>query len=84
MSDMVMTDPITGRTFRRGYRRVTVEYKGLREEIEAPGWWPDDGKDDDGILVGDDNRPFDDALAVMKRRLGEIEDTPARVSGAAE
>jgi len=60
-----MTHPETGAMLRRRNRMETVIYQGQSLTVEVEGWLPDD--DGDGILVGADSKPLDDALAEMRK-----------------
>lgn len=84
MSDQVKIDPVTGRAYRRGLRRVNVEYMGLTKEIESPGWWPDDGENGEGILVGSDMDAWDAALEELKYRVSGRRSDESAPSPAAE
>ncbi len=57
--------PQTGAILRRRKRMETVFYQGQSRTIEVEGWFPDG--DGDGILVGADSKPLDDALAEMRK-----------------
>lgn len=71
-SQETRTHPVTGATMRRGVRKLTLEYRGLSEEVDMPGWYADDDDDDsDSIHNGKDMRVSDAALKRMKERLGE-------------
>jgi hypothetical protein len=59
-----MIHPETGAILRRRKRMETVTYQGQSRTVEVEGWFPDDGGD--GLLVGADSKPLDDALAEMK------------------
>ena len=63
MSETII-HPETGAILRRRKRMETVTYQGQSRTVEVEGWFPDDGGD--GILVGADSKPLDDALAEMK------------------
>jgi hypothetical protein len=56
--------PKTGAILRRRKRTETITYQGQSRTVEVEGWFPDG--DGDGILVGADSKPLDDALAEMK------------------
>lgn len=62
--------PVTGATLRRGVRKQTLEYKGLSEDVDMPGWYADDD-DSDSVHTGKDMRVSDAALKRMKEQLGE-------------
>lgn len=64
MSD-TMIHPETGAILRRRKRMETVKYQGQSRTVEVEGWFPAD--DGDGILVGADHKPLDDALAEMRK-----------------
>jgi hypothetical protein len=59
-----MIHPETGAILRRRKRTETITYQGQSRTVEVEGWFPDD--DGDGVLVGADSKPLDDALAEMK------------------
>jgi hypothetical protein len=59
-----MIHPETGAILRRRKRIETVTYQGQSRTVEVEGWFPAD--DGDGIFVGADSKPLDDALAEMK------------------
>jgi HTH-type transcriptional regulator/antitoxin MqsA len=64
-----MIHPVTGQKLVRGSRRHTVRYKGLEREVVEQGWFPEDGGDGDGVLVGDDMEPGDRALAEIRAEI---------------
>jgi HTH-type transcriptional regulator / antitoxin MqsA len=59
--------PITGETLRRGVRPLPVTYKGETIIVDTPGYYPEG--EGDGILVGDDMAPGDEALRILKERV---------------
>ena len=59
-----MIHPETGALLRRRKRREVVAYMDLTRVVEVTGWFPED--DGDGVLLGADAAPFDQALAEMK------------------
>jgi len=61
---MTTTHPETGALLTRGVRKKVVEYMGLKKEIDATGFWPDD--DSDGIITGDEHEPFEVAYQELK------------------
>ncbi len=64
MSDTII-HPETGAILRRRKRMETVTHQGQSRTVEVTGWFPDG--DGDGILVGADMKPLDDALAEMRK-----------------
>jgi HTH-type transcriptional regulator/antitoxin MqsA len=60
-----MIHPETGAILRRRKRIETVTYQDQSRTVEVEGWFPDD--DGDGVLVGADSKPLDDALAEMRK-----------------
>lgn len=71
-SEETRTHPVTGATMRRDVRNLTLEYRGLSEEVDMPGWYADDDVDgSDGVHTGKDMRVSDAALKRMKEQLGE-------------
>lgn len=60
--------PITGETLYRDVRPIEYTYKGESITVDQPGWYPKDGRDDDGILSQEDSRATDYALHILKAR----------------
>jgi HTH-type transcriptional regulator/antitoxin MqsA len=56
--------PETGALLSRRRKKDIVEYRGLKKEIEAEAYWPDD--DGDGVLVGDDHEPYERAYKELE------------------
>lgn len=65
----MMTSPETGKPLVRGVRALTIAYKGESVVVECPGYYPADGSEDDGVLVGGDMEPADQALRQLKDKL---------------
>lgn len=65
----VMTSPETGRPLVRGVRALTITYKGESTVVDCPGYYPADGREEDGVLVGDDMEPADQALQLLKEKV---------------
>lgn len=61
-----LTSPETGVTLTRGVRPFTVRYKGHERTIQLAGYYPEGDDNDDGVLVGDDMKPADEALRELK------------------
>lgn len=59
--------PVTGEVLRRGVRPLAVSYKGETIVVDTPGYYPDG--DGDGVLIGDDMAPADEALRLLKERV---------------
>jgi HTH-type transcriptional regulator/antitoxin MqsA len=57
----------TGETLRRGVRPLAVTYKGETIVVDTPGYYPEG--DGDGLLIGDDMAPADEALRILKERV---------------
>lgn len=56
-SEETRTHPVTGATLRLGVRKLTLEYRGLSEEVDMPGWYADDDDDSsDSVHTGKDMR----------------------------
>lgn len=71
--------PETGAPLRRGVRRVTLTFREEREEIDLPGWYPEeDPGADQGIHDPRDMLVSDRALTRMKARAFGLL-TPAEV-----
>jgi len=64
-----MTSPETGKVLRRGVRPFEVRYKGQSITVDMPGYYPTDGSDDDGVLVGEDMAAASQALRDLKQLL---------------
>ena len=47
-----------------------LRYRGLERTVETPGWWPEDSSD--GIIVGPDGKPGDQALREMKAEAASL------------
>ena len=72
-----------GTVLRRCVRPFTFTYKGQTATVDVMGYYPDG--EGEGILIGDDMAPIDEALRRIKIRLGEIEpdkDAPSRPAAA--
>jgi len=54
----------TGEVLRRGVRPFVVSYGGQSITVDLPGYYPDG--EGDGVLVGDDMLPVDEALKKLK------------------
>lgn len=65
----MMMSPETGRPLVRGIRALTVTYKGESLVVECPGYYPADGGEEDGVLIGDDMEPADQALQRLKDKM---------------
>lgn len=61
-----MIHPETGEVLRRRRRVESVEYRGLTKRVKVWGWFP--AGDGDGVLVGADSAPLDEALAALKAK----------------
>jgi hypothetical protein len=70
--------PETGKPLRLGVRRETVRFCSLSQQVEVPGWHPDD--DGDGVHSGADLAESDRVY----RELRAICEAGARGSQAAE
>lgn len=68
-----MTDvrihPVTGKPLSRQVRVQTVSFGSLSEEIEIPGWYPDD--DSDSIHSGADLSEKEEAFQRLRKLYGE-------------
>ena len=80
-----MIHPETGALLSRRRRMETVSYMGYSKNVMVEGYLPED--DGDGILVGDDHKPFDAALRELKeqfaaetKRLAKTVRTSARLT----
>ena len=71
-----MPSPETGELMRRGVRPFTFTYKGETVTVDAPGYYPEG--DGDGVLVGEDMRPIDEALRALKMKIDGVP-SPATV-----
>lgn len=58
--------PVTGKLLRRDVRRRTVAYRHLSEEVDVPGWYPDD--DSDAVHSGTDLAGEEDVFQRLKRQ----------------
>jgi HTH-type transcriptional regulator / antitoxin MqsA len=59
-----MISPETGEVLRRGVRPFVVSYGSQSITVDLPGYYPDG--EGDGVLVGDDMLPADEALRKLK------------------
>ncbi|WP_114394545.1 type II toxin-antitoxin system MqsA family antitoxin [Oleisolibacter albus] len=59
-----------GRVLRRGVRPQVVHYRGMSMTVNLPGYYPDD--DSEGVHIGDDMAPLDDALRQLKEQAGDL------------
>lgn len=68
-TDTTRLHPETGATLVRGVRAVTLTYRGQREVVDLPGWYPpDDPTADHGIHDAKDMQVSDRAINAMKAR----------------
>jgi len=72
-----MISPETGEKLLRGVRPFTVEYKGHSITVDQPGYY-NPARDDDGVFVGKDMEPSDQALRLLKERVDGLP-TPATI-----
>jgi HTH-type transcriptional regulator / antitoxin MqsA len=56
--------PITGKPMVRGFRPLTITYKGRSETVSMPGWYDDDAEG--GIHTGDDMKVSDAVLLKLR------------------
>lgn len=68
MLEQTIIHPITGETLYRDIRPVELTYKGESITVNQPGWYPQNGRDDDGILSQEDMAATDYALDILKAR----------------
>lgn len=61
--------PETGKVLTRQVRRQVVRFGALRDEVEVPGWYPEDGSD--SIHTGADLAEKDAAVARLKAAYGQ-------------
>lgn len=76
----VMTSPETGKPLVRSIRALTITYKGESTVVDCPGYYPADGGEEDGVLVGDDMEPADQALQLLKEKVDGPPATAQQVS----
>ena len=67
-----MISPETGALLRRGVRPFTFTYKGETVTVEAPGYYPECNGGEDGVFVGRDMEPIDEALRALKMKLDGV------------
>lgn len=67
-----MSDLATGGQLVRGVRDTIVKYKGLSLLVAVPGYYPADGREGEGVLVGDDMAPIENALRQLKEQADGI------------
>ena len=65
-----MIAPETGALLSRGVRPFIVTYKGESVTVDLPGYYPEG--EGDGVVVGDDMRPVDEALRALKEKLDGV------------
>ncbi|HRJ69501.1 MAG TPA: type II toxin-antitoxin system MqsA family antitoxin [Beijerinckiaceae bacterium] len=65
-----MPCPETGQLLTRGVRPLTITYKGESETVDLPGYYP--VGEGEGVLVGEDMRASDEALARLKQKVDGI------------
>ena len=58
--------PETGKTLTRDVRKRTLTYGSFIEEVEMPGWYPED--DSDSIHSGSDISEWDIILKQLKEK----------------
>ena len=56
--------PSTGEIMERGYRQITISYKGQSKSFDMPGWYCE--ACDEGIHTGKDMQASDRALNALK------------------
>lgn len=64
-----MTSPETGAVLVRAVRSLTITYKGESMTVEVPGYFPEEGGVEDGVLIGPDMAPADAALRTLKEKV---------------
>lgn len=68
-----MTDtrihPVTGKVLCRNVRMQTVAFGSLSEEVEVPGWYPED--DSDSIHSGRDLANKEEVFQVLREAYGK-------------
>lgn len=64
-----MIHPDTGAVLRRQQRFLRVSYRGAKRTVPVEGWFPEGNGD--GVLVGQDSEPLDQALRQMKQEQGD-------------
>lgn len=62
--------PDTGKVLERGYRKIVLEYKGLKKEVNMPGWYAEGC--DEGIHSSQDMKVSDRALTELKAQSENI------------
>lgn len=62
-----MPSPETGEPMTRGVRPFTFSYKGHSATVDLPGYYP--AGEGEGVHVGDDMKPVDDALDALKEKV---------------
>ena len=65
-----MTCPETGEIMHRDTRPFVVRYKDEAMTVSLPGFYP--AGDGDGVHVGDDMKPVDEALRALKEKVDGI------------
>jgi HTH-type transcriptional regulator/antitoxin MqsA len=63
-----MKSPETGEQLIRGVRPFTVTYKGHSVTVDQPGYY-NPAREGDGVFVGKDMEPSDQALRTLKERV---------------
>ncbi|ATN33403.1 XRE family transcriptional regulator [Rhizobium sp. ACO-34A] len=65
-----MASPDTGEILRRDVRPFDVHYKGETVTVDLPGYYPEGSGD--GVHIGDDMAPVDEALRSLKEKIDGI------------
>jgi HTH-type transcriptional regulator/antitoxin MqsA len=63
-----MISPETGETLVRAVKPFAVTYKGHTIVVDQPGYY-NPRREDDGVFIGDDMAPGDEALRILKERV---------------
>jgi len=62
--------PVTGKQMKRGFRPLTIAYKGATATFEMPGWYPNDAGE--GLHSKGDMKLSDLHLAELKARVDNL------------
>ena len=63
-------DPETGKELVRGFRTITLTYKGFASTFDMPGWYPQGSTE--GIHSGEDMKVSDRELNRLKAKAAEL------------
>ncbi len=66
MENNIRINPETGEELKRGFRKITIEFSGLKETINMPGWYSNNSNN--GIHSKEDMKVSDRVINKLKAK----------------